>query len=510
MDLIVPAVGIAVLAIVAIFIYVKSIRFAGPNEAMLITSKAHSSDAPEDGAEGAPAAEVVDQSRVIINGRVFVNPISARVHYIDLSSRQVEVSIEAISNNGISLRLNAVAQVKIGGDAKSVRKAAQRFLDQQEEIIPYTQKTLSGSLRSIIGTLSVEEIIKDRAALNAAVKAEAEHSMNNQGLEIDTFQIESVDDASGYLKNLGRPEAAAVARNAEIAEANAEREASQARAIAKQQIAEAEQKLILRQAELKQEADALQAQADAAGPLAAAAQKEAILVREQQVVAREAELKERQLDVDVRKPADAAKYKVETEAAADLEKRRRAAEASQVEATSALANRKLSAEGDRAEAEAKAAAEKARGQADADVTKLKGAAEAEALKARGLASAAGIEAEAKAYEKFNEAAVLNKVLEVMPSIAAEIARPMSAISNMTVISNDGASQLSKNVASGAQETAKMLKDMTGFDVFSVLENFGKGKSAGTTSPAATAKSVESSDGHKSGSESDGFTFSSEQ
>lgn len=474
--------GVVLAALVLAFvIYTKSIRFAGPNQAMLITSKGGQApelpvppaNTSEDSEAASRAALPVLTSRVIINGRVFVNPMSSRVHYIDLSSRQVEVTIEGISNNGIMLRLTGVAQVKVGGDAQSVRRAAQRFLQQQEAIDHYTQETLSGSLRSIVGTLSVEEIIKDRAALNAAVKSEAEHSMNNQGLEIDTFQIKSVDDPSGYLRNLGRPEAAAAARNADIAEANANREAAENRAIAEQKIAEANQKLALRQAELKQETDTRQAEADAAGPLAVAAQRESILLREQQVVAREAELKERQLDVDVRKPADAAKYKVETEAAADLEKRRRSAEASKVEAEASLANTKFKAEGELATATAQAAAATARGNADAAIIKSKGEAEAETIKARGLAEAAGVEASAKAYAEFNEAGILNKVMETLPLIAKEIAAPMSAIDNLTVVSNDGASSLSKNVVGGANETMEMLKAATGIDFKSMISNIGK-------------------------------------
>jgi len=487
---------VAALAVLAVIFYIKSIRFAGPNQAMLITGKVTHQESAND--------EIIDQSRVVINSRVFVNPITERVHYLDLSSRQVEVTIEAISNNGIQLKLTGVAQVKVGGDKAAVRKAAQRFLVQQDAIDHYTRETLSGSLRSIVGTLSVDETIKDRTAFANSVKAEAEHSMTNQGLEIDTFQIKSIDDASGYLKNLGRPEAAAAARNAEIAEANANREAAEARSIAEQKVAEAEQKLALRKAELKQETDARQAIADAAGPLAKAKQEEAILLSQQQVVAREAELRERQLDVDVRKPADAAKYKVETEAAADLEKRRRVAEATTVEAEATLKNRKLVAEGDRLTAEAQAAASKAKGTADADVQKakgtaeaevikLKGAAESENIKSNGLAVAAGVEASAVAYEKFNEAAILNKVMETLPLIAKEIAAPMAGIDNMTVISNDGASKLSQNVVGGANEAMEMLKAATGIDFKSMLGNIGK-KDASMETVASAAREAVSSNG----------------
>ncbi|WP_309106058.1 SPFH domain-containing protein [Arthrobacter sp.] len=473
--------GVLVLLLIAGFMYyVMSIRFAKPNEAMLITGKSDPNPT-EDMSE--------DQSRVVINNRAFVNPITERVSHISLSSRQVEVTIEAISNNGIQLRLAGVAQVKVGGDKASVRKAAQRFLDQQDAIDHYTQETLSGSLRSIVGTLSVDAIIKDRAQFAASVKEEAEHSMTNQGLVIDTFQIKSVEDSSGYLKNLGRPEAALVARNASIAEANSQREAAEAKALADQKTAEAEQKLALRRAELKQETDARQAEADAAGPLAQAEQQQAIILKNQQVVARQAELREKELDIEVRKPADAAKYKVETEAAADLARRTRISEATKVEAAAELETRKLKATGNEVEARALAAANTAKGNAETEINKIRGLAEAEVIKSKGVAEAdviglrgkaeaGAIEAQAKAYSEFNEAAILNKVLEVLPGIAREIASPMGAISNMTVISNDGASQLSKNVSSGVQETAQMLKDTTGFDVIEMLSGFGKSRPAG--------------------------------
>lgn len=478
--------GAVLLLLIAGFIfYTKSIRFAKPNEAMLITGKSDPNTTNETSD---------DQSRVIINNRAFVNPITERVSHISLSSRQVEVTIEAISNNGIQLKLTGVAQVKVGGDKISVRKAAQRFLDQQDAIDHYTQETLSGSLRSIVGTLSVDAIIKDRAQFAASVKEEAEHSMTNQGLVIDTFQIKSVDDTGGYLKNLGRPEAALVARNASIAEANSQREAAEAKALADQKTAEAEQKLALRRAELKQETDARQAEADAAGPLAQADQQEAIILKNQQVVARQAELREKELDIEVRKPADAAKYKVETEAAADLERRTRISEATKVEAAAELETRKLRATGNEVEAKALAAANTAKGNAETEINKIRGLAEAEVTKTKGIADAdviglrgkaeaEAIEAQAKAYSEFNEAAILNKLLEVLPSIAKEIAAPMSAISNMTVISNDGAGQVSKNVASGVHETAQLLKDTTGFDIIGMMKNFGQTTEAPAAAPA---------------------------
>jgi flotillin len=469
--LIIGAVVLLVVIVVAVVLARMALHIASPDQALIISSK---------DSKGQPDP---DSQRVVF-GRIFINPFSQRAYPLSLASRQVSLRIEGISKNGIKLHLTGVAQVKVGGDADAVRKAAQRFLNQQDAIDHYTQETLSGSLRSIVGTLTVESIIRDRATFAKSVKEEAEHSMHNQGLEIDTFQIQSVDDDSGYLKNLGRPEAALAERNAKIAEARSMQESEQARALSDEQVALAQQQLIIRRAELKEEADARQARADASGPLAQAEQQEQVIMREQQVAQRRAELRERELDTEVRKPADAEKYRLIQQADAKLEERRRASEASEIEARVDLSRRKLVAEGDRVAAEADAAANtargtaeaainEARGRADAAVIASRGEAEAGSTEARGKAEAAGIAAQAEAYEKFNQAAILSKVLEVLPAMAREIAAPMSAIDTMTVVSNDGASQLSKNVSSGVHQTTQLVKDTTGLDIIALLGDLMK-------------------------------------
>ncbi|RJU01808.1 flotillin family protein [Arthrobacter frigidicola] len=473
--------AVLVLAVIGVILARMALHIASPDQALIISSK---------DSKGQPDP---DSQRVVF-GRIFINPFSQRAYPISLASRQVSLKIEGISQNGIKLHLTGVAQVKVGGDADAVRKAAQRFLNQQEAIDHYTQETLSGSLRSIVGTLTVESIIKDRATFAKSVKEEAEHSMHNQGLEIDTFQIQSVDDDSGYLKNLGRPEAALAEKNAKIAEARSVQESEQARAISDEQVALAHQQLIIKRAELKEVADARQARADAAGPLAVAEQNEQVIIREQQVAQRRAELRERELDTEVRKPADAEKYRLIQQADARLEERRRASEATEIEARVELAKRKLNAEGDRVAAEADAAAntargtaeaavQEARGRAEAAVIRSRGEAEAESTEARGKAEAAGIAAQAEAYEKFNEAAVLSKVLEVLPAMAREVAAPLAAIKTMTVVSNDGAGQLSRDVSTGVQQTTQLIKDTTGLDVITLLGDILKGAGSG---PRASA------------------------
>ncbi|AUZ88112.1 flotillin family protein [Arthrobacter sp. MDT1-48-3] len=488
--LIIGAVVLLVIIIAAVVLARMALHIASPDQALIISSK---------DSKGQPDP---DSQRVVF-GRIFINPFSQRAYPLSLASRQVSLRIEGISKNGIKLHLTGVAQVKVGGDADAVRKAAQRFLNQQEAIDHYTQETLSGSLRSIVGTLTVESIIRDRATFAKSVKEEAEHSMHNQGLEIDTFQIQSVDDDSGYLKNLGRPEAALAERNAKIAEARSMQESEQARALSDEQVALAQQQLIIRRAELKEEADARQARADAAGPLAQAEQQEQVIMREQQVAQRRSELRERELDTEVRKPADAEKYRLIQQADAKLEERRRASEATEIEARVDLARRKLVAEGDRVAAEADAASNTARGTAEASINEAKGRAdaaviasrgdaEAQSTEARGKAEAAGIAAQAEAYEKFNQAAILSKVLEVLPAMAREIAAPMSAIDTMTVVSNDGASQLSKNVSSGVHQTTQMVKDTTGLDIIALLgdllKNADKPGRNGATSPTVVGGS----------------------
>jgi flotillin len=475
------AAVVLVLAVIGVILARMALHIASPDQALIISSK---------DSKGQPDP---DSQRVVF-GRIFINPFSQRAYPISLASRQVSLKIEGISQNGIKLHLTGVAQVKVGGDADAVRKAAQRFLNQQEAIDHYTQETLSGSLRSIVGTLTVESIIKDRATFAKSVKEEAEHSMHNQGLEIDTFQIQSVDDDSGYLKNLGRPEAALAEKNAKIAEARSVQESEQARALSDEQVALAHQQLIIKRAELKEVADARQARADAAGPLAMAEQNEQVIIREQQVAQRRAELRERELDTEVRKPADAEKYRLIQQADARLEERRRASEATEIEARVELAKRKLNAEGDRVAAEADAAAntargtaeaavQEARGRAEAAVIRSRGEAEAESTEARGKAEAAGIAAQAEAYEKFNEAAVLSKVLEVLPAMAREVAAPLAAIKTMTVVSNDGAGQLSRDVSTGVQQTTQLIKDTTGLDVITLLGDILKGAGAGQRSSA---------------------------
>jgi flotillin len=374
----------------------------------------------------------------------------------------------------------------VGGNEDQIRAAAQRFLTQQDEIESFTQEVLAGALRAIVGSLSVEQIIRDRAAFAQRVADEAEASLTGQGLVLDAVQIQDITDDGNYLKDLGRPESARVQQLASVAEAQARQTAEQARAKAEQEIAIAQRELMLKQAEIKAETDAALAQAGAAGPLAQAERDQAILAEQEKVAVRQAALKDRQLDTEVRKPADAERYRVEVDAAA-----RRQAQILEAEAWKAAAiaraeaeaaKSRLTGEGDKARrvalAEAGAVegakageAERTRRVAEAAAVKAEGEAEASAILAKGQAEAEAMHKKADAYARYTQAAVLEMLVSVLPRIAREVAAPMGAIDKLTVISSDGANQLPRQVSDNVVQVIEMLKNATGLDLQQLLNRY---------------------------------------
>src|SRR5437764_4429177 len=265
-SLIIAIVG-AVLLVLFIAMFVLSrIKVAGPNEAFIVTGRKGRSIRAADG------TTVTDLSgqKVVMGAAVFVMPVVQRLHQLDLSSREFPVSVTgAVTQQGIRCDADAVAIVKVGGTAEMIRPAAQRFLHQQDRIEMFTGQVLSGALRSVVGRLTVEQIIRDRAAFAAHVAEEAETALTHQGLILDAFQLEDIRTAGSYLQDLGRPEAARVLKAAAIAEAQARQTAETERMKAEEAIAESSRNLALKQAEVQAEIDAAKARSAAAGPLAA-------------------------------------------------------------------------------------------------------------------------------------------------------------------------------------------------------------------------------------------------
>ncbi|MFE2618208.1 flotillin family protein, partial [Micromonospora chalcea] len=245
MPLLVAIGGAVLLAVVLVLFVLSRIKVAGPNQAFIVTGRKGRTTQTADGARSTD----MSGQKVVLGASVFVLPVVQKLQSLDLSSRRIDVSIRgAVSKQGIRTELHGVAIVKVGGTEDAIRAAAQRFLNQQEEIDNFTREVLAGALRSIVGRLTVEEIIRDRAAFASAVAEEAEHSMTNQGLVLDTFQLQDILAEGSYLQDLGRPEAARVLKDAAIAEARARQQAEQERLLAEEAIAEANRNLALKQA----------------------------------------------------------------------------------------------------------------------------------------------------------------------------------------------------------------------------------------------------------------------
>lgn len=476
MEALIPIIGgvvvVVVVLLILLLVLLRSYRIAAPNEALIITGR---------NAKASPTGDIDLESgsaRVVIGGRAIVRPIVDRAFVLSLSSRQIPVEVEGYSMNGIFLRLRGVAQVKVGGNVEDVRKASQRFLDQQQQIDHYTQEILSGTLRAVVGTLTVEQIIRDRASFASQVQAEAEHSMNNQGLVIDTFQISAIEDDGSYLRDWGRPEAALVAKRAAIAESDANRESTQAKNLNLQQEAESKQAFDLRNAEIKEETDARQAVADAAGPLARAAQQQRIIEQEELIAVRNNDLREKQLIAEVHKPAEAKRYAEQQDADSKKYARVADSEAQLTDERNRAESRKVTADAEahaiEARGRAEAEVELQRRSKDAEAVRLEGQAEADSLRAKGEAEAETTRARAEAYKQFNDAAVLAQVLEVLPEVAGELASPYSNISNLSVFSTDGEAKIGQNISVGLAQVLDMVKSTTGVDFQDTLQRAAEG------------------------------------
>lgn len=481
----VSVIGLILLLLLIGWLIASRYKVAKPNEAFIITGrKGKEVRNPETGL----VSTDLSGQKVVMGGGVFVVPFIQRLHVLDLSSRRIMVTIRnAVSGQGIKLTVEGVALVKVGGDEDSIRAAAQRFLTQQEEIETFTQETLAGSLRSIVGSLSVEQIIRDRAAFAQRVTDESEASLTGQGLVLDTFQIQDITDDGSYLSDLGRPESAKVGRLAAVAEADARREAEQARIAAEQQIAIAQRALVLKQAEIQAETDAARATAAASGPLAQADRDQAILMEQEKVAVAQAALKERQLDTEVRRPADAERYRVETEAearrnaaifeaearkAADIANAEAEAEQARLTGIGEKSRRAALAEAEAVEGAKRGEAEKARRTAEADAVRAEGEAKAAAVLAVGQAEAEAMDKRAEAFKHYNDAAVLQMLIEALPQIASEVAKPIGNIDTLTVVSTEGAGAIPRQVTDNLVQTIQLVKDTTGFDLTTILNRLG--------------------------------------
>ncbi|MFI2783811.1 flotillin family protein [Streptomyces sp. ALB3] len=473
---VIAIIGIVVLVVLLALAVITRYKVAGPSQAFIITGRRGKKST--DPVTGRTSIDNSGQ-KVVVGGGVFVVPFVQQKFTLDLSSRHIPVAVRgAVTLRGVKSNLEGVAIVKVGGSEDAIRAAAQRFLQQQNGIVGFTQEVLSGALRAIVGRMSVEDIIRDRAAFAGQVAEEAEASLSGQGLILDAFQIQDITTEGSYLEDLGRPEAARAKQEADIAEAIARRASEQARLKAAEEIAVAERTFYLKQAEIKAETEAAAAKANAAGPLAEAARQQEVLAEQEKVAQRQAALTDRELDTKVRKPADAARYRAEQEAEA-----RRIAQVKEAEADAERS--RLTGQG-----------EKLHRSALAEAVRIEGESEAAAIAAKGAAEAEAMHKKADAFARYGDAAVLQMLVEVLPQVVAKASEPLSAIDKMTVISTDGAGQLSRTVTDNVVQGLELLNSTTGVDLGALLRNL-QGKAGGPAptvpAPAPDGEKIEIKD-----------------
>ncbi len=227
-----------------------------PNEALLISGSKRHKDAT--------------QFRIVTGHGSFVVPVKQRARILSLALREVEISEECITNQGIRLHVRAVAAFKVGDDPASIANAARRFLSEQDKMETLVGRVFAGHLRSIIGGLTVEQIIRERDRVAQEVKDGSHSEMEKLGITVDALEIQEIEDATGYINNLAAPHAAAAASQARIAKAQADMEAAEREMATFAMKAQYERDLSIKQADFRAESAEAKARADQAGPLAEA------------------------------------------------------------------------------------------------------------------------------------------------------------------------------------------------------------------------------------------------
>src|SRR5579863_6512150 len=289
-------------------------RVPAPDEAMLISGGKY-------GMKGAPF-------RVVIGHGAFVTPVFRKVRYLTLSMQEAEVAETCVTKQGISLNVRSVIAFKVGNDNESIVNAGQRFLSDQDQMSVLTGRIFAGHLRSIIGSMTVEDLITERQKLAEEVLDQSKIEMAKIGLIVDSLQIQSIDDmGAGYIAAMAAPNNAAIQRQAKIAQAQADQAAVEAQQQSARKQAEFARETAVVQAQYKAEIDRAQAQAAQAGPLAQAEAQRAVISAQAQLAQHQAQLRQQQLVSEVVRPAEAEAERVKVLAKADAERTRIQAEA---------------------------------------------------------------------------------------------------------------------------------------------------------------------------------------
>jgi len=437
-------IGIAVALVVFAVVFKACWRVAEPNEALIISGLRTS--VPSDSVQESLGFKIVTGKGTL------VVPGVQTVRRLTLDLREAELAIDCVTHQGIPLGIKGVVIFKVGDDFTSIANSARRFLDQQDQMDARVHNVFAGHLRAIVGSMTVEEMIRDREKLTQLTRQSSGTEMEKLGLIVDSLQIQEIDDPTGYIENLGKPHAAAVASQARIAQAHADREATEQEQQADALKAEARRESQIKQSGYQAEIDRAAALTRQAGPLSEASARQEVVVQETKVAELQAQLEEQRLQAMVRKPADAEAYQKVTLARAERDSRISAAEAKAQEvelAATANGNRVkveagAEAEHVRLEASAQAESVRLRGDAEAGATRAKGLAEGDSVRARGMAEAESIKARADALAENQDAVIGQQLAEQWPAIVEAAAKPFGSIDQMIVL--NGAAGLSEALA----------------------------------------------------------------
>jgi flotillin len=452
-DTSVIVVFVAIVIVALLFAYLGSrYKVAGANEALIRSGRA------------SPLGNGEEAGLKVVRGQgIVVLPLFHKIGKLKLTARQINVQLtDAVTRQGIKVAVQGVATFKIGADDESIRNAAERFLDAPEDQVDSIVKNvLEGSLRSIVGTLTVEELNLDRQKFQQAVQEAAKGDLATSGLQIDSFTIQAIRDESGYMELIGQQETARRERDARMAKAAADQEAAVREAEANQVKINAERDVSLRKAETETQIAAAEARAAQAGPLAQAEATQEVVRKQTELADLEAARKQKELLASTVRPAEA-----DADAAvkrAEGEKLARIAQA-QADAERVKLAGQAEASVNVTKGEANARVILVNAQSEAEKTKLEGNAEAGIVFTKGEAEAKALALRAEAYRQFNEAAIIQTVLSMLPEIVRAAAEPMAAIDQMTVLSTEGASDVVKNATRTVTEAGAVVKGLTGLDV----------------------------------------------
>jgi len=483
------AVGVLFVLLVLAGFYASRYKKVGPNQVLVISGRRHMVVNPATGQK-----EQIG-FRVVKGGGTLIWPVVERVDVLSMEILTIEIGVHNVYTvEGVPVHVDGVAQIKIRGEDASIYTAAEQFLSKGPEGIIYVaHETLAGHLRAILGMLTVEEIYKDRDAFAGKVLEVSASDLANMGLEIVSFVIKDICDDKEYLESLGRTRTAEVKRDAvrgeaeaqrdaTIAQANAARDATIQSARARQEgetakyqantkIAEAEKNYRVGKAGYDEVANRKEVQAELARTLQEKITNQEIKAQEVQievvtkqkqieVQGQEVQRRTKELEATVKKPAEAEQYRIET-----------------------LANAKKYQTG--TEAAGVADATRLQGQGEADAVKAKGLAQADVIKAQGFAEAQAMEKKAEAWQQYNQAAIIQQLIEALPQVAAAIAQPLAQTDRIVIINSGGdgagASKITADVTNIIAQVPETLEALTGVNLVEALKSLpGIGQAMGET------------------------------